>query len=70
MENISAKTLNHYFSKIKLMPDKKPLDYRMKRMAIRLQEEFDKVWLRHEKGDVTFDDWKKSLDKWLKSELI
>jgi hypothetical protein len=52
------------------MPDKKPLDYRMKRMAIRLQEEFDKVWLRHEKGDVTFDDWKKSLDKWLKSELI
>lgn len=70
MVNTSIKTQSHYFKKIWQMPDKSPLDYRMKRMASRLHEEFDKVWVQHEKGKATFEEWEKSLNKWLQAELI
>jgi hypothetical protein len=70
MENISNKTRKHYFKAMEKMPNKSPSDYRMKRMAIRLQCDFDKVWLLYEKGEVTFVEWKKSLHKWLQAELI
>ena len=39
-------------------------------MSRRLHKEFDEVWVKHEKGEATFDEWKKSLNKWLQSELI
>jgi len=70
MENISDKTKKHYFKAIEKMPDKPSSDYRIRRMARRLQAEFDKTWLGYEKGDVTFKEWEKSLNKWLQTELI
>jgi len=39
-------------------------------MRKRLQEEFDAVWVRYEKGEVTFDVWEKALNKWLQAESI
>tara|TARA_R100000656_G_scaffold118140_1_gene91720 strand:- start:2244 stop:2363 length:120 start_codon:yes stop_codon:yes gene_type:complete len=39
-------------------------------MADRLADEFDEIWLKYEKGEVSFQQWKKSLNKWLKAELI
>lgn len=70
MVSISKKTKSHYFDRISSMPDRFNMDYRMRKMAKRLHEEFDKIWLRYENGDATYEEWDKALDKWLKSELI
>ena len=70
MESISNKTRKHYFKAMEKIPSKPSSDYRIRRMAKRLQGDFDKVWLRYEKGDVTFGEWEKSLNKWLQAELI
>lgn len=68
--NISQKTKKHYLDKCKNIPDKLQLNYRIRKMSRRLHKEFDEVWVKYENGDATFDDWKKSLNKWLQSELI
>lgn len=39
-------------------------------MRERLQEEFDKTWIRYRNKKATFDQWSKALDKWLKAERI
>lgn len=72
MLNISKKTKDHYSQAIKALPPHAGTnnDYRIRKMANRLADEFDEVWLKHEKGEATFKQWKQALDKWLKAELI
>ena len=70
MENISNKTKSHYFKATEKIKNKPTMDYRIRRMRKRLQEEFDAVWVRYEKGEVTFDVWEKALNKWLQAESI
>ena len=70
MENISNKMKKHYFKAMGKIKNKPTMDYRIRRMRKRLQEEFDAVWVRHEKGEGTFDVWEKSLNKWFDAESI
>ena len=45
-------------------------DYRLRRMAQSLHEEFDNVWLDYLDNKVTYEQWNKSLDNWLNAELL
>ncbi len=72
MVNISDKTRKYYSDKIKSLPSKAGTnpDLHIRKMANRLENEFDEIWLKHEKGEATFAQWKQSLNKWLTAELI
>lgn len=72
MVNISKETRKYYSDKIKSMPPDAGTsnDFRIRKMANRLADEFDEVWQRYEKGEVSFTAWKQSLNKWLQAELI
>jgi|TARA_R100001530_G_scaffold72347_3_gene51124 hypothetical protein len=72
MVNISHKARKYYSDKINSLPPNagKNQDYHIRKMADRLADEFDEIWLKYEKGEVSFQQWKKSLNKWLKAELI
>ena len=39
-------------------------------MSLRLHEEFDKIWIKYNNNEATYDQWNKALDKWLSSERI
>ena len=45
-------------------------DYKMRHMARKLQEEFDKVWLEYLDGNATYDEWEKALNGWLNVEML
>ena len=45
-------------------------DYKMRKMARKLQEEFDIVWLDYLKGNATYNEWEKALDSWLNVEML
>ena len=45
-------------------------DYKMMKMARKLQAEFDIVWLDYLKGDATYNEWEKALDSWLNVEML
>jgi len=72
MLTISDRTRKYYSKKIKEMPRDagSSKDFRIRRMCNRLADEFDEVWLRYERGEVTFGAWEKSLNKWLQAEVI
>ena len=36
----------------------------------RLSDEFDKIWVRYNKKEATYNQWINALDKWLKVERI
>ena len=44
--------------------------YSQKKMAIGLQDKFDEVWLRYNKGKATLKEWDDALQKWISAELI
>ena len=50
--------------------DKDYTDHKMRKMSIKLQEEFDIVWLDYLKGDATYNEWEKALDSWLNVEML
>ena len=50
--------------------DKPCPDYKMRKMARKLQEEFDIVWLDYLKGNATYNEWEKALDSWLNVEML
>jgi len=50
--------------------DKDSPDYKMRKMAWKLQEQFDIVWLDYLKGNATYDEWEKALDSWLNVEML
>lgn len=52
------------------MPYKVQGNHRIRRMNKRLHKEFDKTWVKLEKGEATMEEWTKALNKWLQSELI
>jgi hypothetical protein len=39
-------------------------------MRKRLSDEFDKIWVRYNKKEATYNQWINALDKWLKVERI
>ena len=45
-------------------------DYKMMKMARKLQAEFDIVWLDYLKGDDTYNEWEKALNSWLNVEML
>ena len=45
-------------------------DYKMMKMARKLQAEFDIVWLDYLKGNATYNEWGKALDSWLNVEML
>jgi len=45
-------------------------DYKMMKMARKLQAEFDIVWLDYLKGNATYNEWEKALDSWLNVEML
>ena len=45
-------------------------DYKMRKMAMKLHEEFDRVWLDYGVGNATYDEWEKALDNWLSAEML
>ena len=42
----------------------------VRNMSLRLHEEFDKIWVKYNNNEATYDQWNKALDKWLSSERI
>ena len=50
--------------------DKECPDYKMRKMANKLHEEFDKVWLNHRVGNATYNEWERALDSWLRVEML
>tara|TARA_R100000742_G_C4239070_1_gene59102 strand:- start:311 stop:487 length:177 start_codon:yes stop_codon:yes gene_type:complete len=56
--------------KTKNIPSKVQGNHRVRRMSKRLHEEFDKTWVKLEKGETTMEEWVKALNKWIQSELI
>ncbi len=46
----------------------KPLNLR--RMEKRLHENFDKVWVKCNNGEATFEEWEKALNDWLEVNKI
>jgi len=70
--NISKETRKYYSDQIKALPSKAGTnqDYHIRKMTNRLADEFDEIWIKHEKGEATFQQWKQALNKWLKAELI
>lgn len=68
--NISENLKKIFLDKIKDMPYKVQGNHRMRRMNKRLHKEFEKTWVKLEKGEATMEEWTKALNKWLQSELI
>jgi len=62
----------HFLNKLEEFPDKpiQEKDYHKKKMADIKWKEFDKVWVRYDHDKATFNEWKKSLNKWLIAERI
>jgi len=56
--------------KIKDMKYRENFNRHMKNTRIRLQDEFDQIWIKHNNNEATFEQWNKALDKWLNSERI
>ena len=42
----------------------------MRLMCKRLWEEFDDVWIKYENNKATYEQWEKTLDKWLNAEEV
>jgi len=42
----------------------------IRHMRKRYHQEFDKVWVKYNNKQATFQEWQKALDLWLNSELI
>ena len=42
----------------------------IRHMRERLHQEFDETWIMYENKKTTYNEWEKSLDKWIYSELI
>ena len=60
-----------FLDKILAMGWDKPCpDYKMRKMAQNLQEQFDIVWLDYLKGNATYNEWEKALDGWLNVEML
>lgn len=45
-------------------------DYKMRKMAVSLHNQFDKVWKDCLKGKATYEQWDKALNSWLDAELL
>ncbi len=71
MEHISQETRSHFLQEMdKMKPNKGLLSRQLRKMADRAEDAFDKIWLKHQKGEVTFEQWKEALNKWLTIEKI
>lgn len=42
----------------------------MRKMAERLLDEFDEIWIKYNNNQATYKQWEKALDKWLNAEII
>ena len=42
----------------------------IRHMRKRYHEEFDKIWVKYNNNQATYQQWEKALDLWLNSELI
>ena len=42
----------------------------MCKMAERLLDEFDEIWIKYNNNQATYEQWEKALDKWLNAEII
>ena len=72
MKDMKDKELKEIFlDRVLAMGWDKPCpDYKMRKMARKLQEEFDMVWLDYLKGNPTYNEWEKALDSWLNVEML
>jgi hypothetical protein len=59
-----------YLNRIKAMPKPNLNDYHMRKMKMRLHEEFDKIWVKLNNNEATESQWHIALNKWLNSEKI
>jgi hypothetical protein len=60
-----------YLDKLKSIPNKSQnIDYHIRKIRERLWEEFDSTWIKYNNGDATFQQWEKTLNKWLNAERI
>ena len=59
-------------NKVKEIPDRpiQETDYHKTKMSNIKWKEFDKVWVRYNHDKATFNEWEKSLNKWIISERI
>lgn len=69
---MDQKLKDHFTDRMSTLPPNAGVnrDYHVRKMADRLCNEFDDIWLKCEKGEATFNQWKQALDKWLKAECI
>tara|TARA_R110000850_G_scaffold56761_8_gene133470 strand:- start:144 stop:362 length:219 start_codon:yes stop_codon:yes gene_type:complete len=72
MESISKDLKKIYLDRVYDMPSNAGtnMDYNVRKMRERFQEEFDEVWIKYNKGKATFKEWESALNKWLNSEII
>lgn len=71
--HIMKKNLQKIFlDRIEKLPNNagKSKDYHLKKMSKQLHTEFDNIWVRYNDNKATYDQWIKSLDKWLSVECI
>ena len=70
MVNILTDLKKPFLDKFNKVDFKFNTDYRTRKMADRLWEEFDEVWVRYKNGDATRSEWDASLNKWLSVEKL
>ena len=69
---MDQKLKDYYLAKITALPEYAGTnnEHHIRKMANRLADQFDEIWLKYEKGEATFNQWKQALEKWLKAECI
>ena len=62
----------HYLDRTSKMPDDTggSLDRNIRVMRKNAHGDFDKVWVKYNNNEASFDEWEFALEKWLKLELI
>ena len=63
-----------YLNKTELITNnkfkKRSRERHIRHMRKRLHEEFDQIWIKYNNNQATYQQWEKSLDKWLSAECI
>ena len=70
MKPTSQELKKIYLKRIEKIKPTTPKTPFLRKMRDRLCEEFDEVWIKYEKNQATYDQWKKALDKWLSAEIV
>ena len=70
MEHTSRNLKRIYLDRLNNTKFNKSKNRGMRKMAERLLDEFDEIWIKYNNNQATYEQWEKALDKWLNAEII